>query len=97
MEKIDLQRLLVDALDDERKAEATYAAVIGAFGPVRPFANIIDAEGRHSLAIERQMARLGFPIPANRWAGRGEAPATLAKACEMAIQAEIEDIALTTA
>ncbi|MBW8295728.1 DUF2202 domain-containing protein [Sphingopyxis sp.] len=94
MEDTELQRLLVDALDDERKAEATYATVIDEFGPVRPFTNIIEAEGRHSLAIERQMVRLGFPIPVNRWEGRGEVPAALAQACEMAIPAEIENIAL---
>ena len=91
---IDLEAVLVEALDDERKAEATYAAVIGKFGEVRPFINIIAAERRHSAAIERQMARLGFAIPANHWEGKGSAHATLAEACRMAIEAEIENIAL---
>lgn len=36
------------ALDDEYRAEATYAAVITAFGEVRPFINIIEAERRHA-------------------------------------------------
>ncbi|WP_257556844.1 hypothetical protein [Sphingobium sp. CFD-2] len=36
-----LANILLDALEDERKAEATYAAVIEKFGPVRPFSNII--------------------------------------------------------
>ena len=94
MSKADLEEILRDALEDERKAEATYAAVIEKFGEVRPFINIIDAERRHSAAIERQMTRLGFAIPANPWEGKGEAPATLVEACSMAVEAEIENIAL---
>lgn len=94
MSKADLEKILRDALEDERKAEATYAAVIEKFGEVRPFINIIDAERRHSAAIERQMTRLGFAIPANHWEGKGEAPATLVEACSMAVEAEIKNIAL---
>jgi rubrerythrin len=94
MSEVDLETILCDALEDERKAEATYGAVIDKFGPVRPFTNIIDAERRHSLAIERQMQRLGLTIPPNNWEGKASAPASLASACDMAIQAEIENIAL---
>ena len=94
MVEVNLQEILLDALDDERKAEATYAAVIERFGPVRPFSNIISAEHRHAGAIERQMARLGFDIPENPWEGKAEAPSSLAAACEMAVHAEIDNIAL---
>lgn len=90
----DLRTILDEALEDERKAEATYAAVLAKFGEVRPFSNIIDAERRHSSAIERQMARLGFPIPPNSWEGRAPVPASLAEACRDAVQAEVENIAL---
>lgn len=94
MPNINLEAVLLEALDDERKAEATYGAVIEKSGKVRPFINIIEAERRHSPAIERQMIRLGFAIPANQWQGKGMAPATLAEACSMAIKAEVENIAL---
>lgn len=94
MSEVDLQRILLEALDDERKAEATYAAVIEEFGSVRPFSNIISAEQRHSRAIERQLNRLGFDIPENQWAGKAAAPASLAAACKIAVGAEIENIAL---
>ncbi|WP_231568245.1 ferritin family protein [Novosphingobium malaysiense] len=40
------------------------------------------------------MARLGFEIPKNRWEGQGNEPSSLAAACERAVQAEIENIAL---
>ena len=94
MGAIDLEKILLDALEDERKAEATYAAVIEKFGPVRPFTNIISAERRHSKAIENQLFRLGFEIPDNTWEGKGTAPLSIAAACEQAIHAEIENIAL---
>jgi rubrerythrin len=93
MGEVDLKKLLLDALDDERKAEATYAAVIERFGPVRPFSNIILAEQRHSRAIERQLSRLGFEVPPNQWTGKVGAPPHLVAACEMAVRAEIENIA----
>lgn len=94
MASTDLTTILLDALDDERKAEAFYAAVIDKFGPVRPFSNIIQAEQRHAAALERQLQRLGLAVPSNPWVGKIEAPATLAAACERAIQDEIENIAL---
>ena len=89
-----LANILLDALEDERKAEATYAAVIEKFGPVRPFSNIIEAEQRHAAALERQLARLGIDVPPDPWTGKVAAPASIAQACESAVQGEVENIAL---
>jgi len=94
MAKPDLEEILREALQDERKAEAVYCAIIDKFGPIRPFINIVSAENRHAMAIENQMSRLGFKIPANEWEGRGEAPETIAAACKQAIDGEIDNIAL---
>lgn len=91
---IDLETVLGDALDDEFKAEATYAAVIARFGDVRPFINIVQAERRHADALLGQCARLGYVPRVNRWAGQVAAPATLGEACAQAIAAEVENIAL---
>lgn len=55
----------LDALEDEYKAEATYAAVLIHFGDVRPFSNIVDSERRHSTAIAQQLDRLGHTVPTN--------------------------------
>ncbi len=88
------RRILEEALDDERKAEATYEAVIRRFGPVRPFVNIVEAERRHQQALLRLFERRGWTEPANRWKGKIEAPATLRQACEDAIRGEVENIAL---
>ncbi|GAB4476445.1 MAG: hypothetical protein OHK0018_07280 [Erythrobacter tepidarius] len=83
------------ALDDEYRAEATYAAVIAAFGEVRPFINIIEAERRHAAQVKDQLDRLGMPYTrANPYLGRLTAPATVLAACEQGVAAEIENIAL---
>lgn len=85
---------LSQALEDEYRARATYRKVIERFGPVAPFVNIVEAENRHVGALLAQFDRLGVPAPADTWAGRVQAPTTLAQACSAGVQAEIENEAL---
>lgn len=85
---------LTEALQDEYKARATYAKVIEAFGPVRPFINIVEAESRHARALERQFERLEVPLPADEWAGQVEAPDSLDDAYKDAIASEIDNAAM---
>jgi rubrerythrin len=82
---------LREALEDEYRARATYRAVIEAFGPVRPFANIVEAEDRHAEALLALFARFGVEPPKDTWPGRVTAPATLAEACRAGVEAEIEN------
>lgn len=85
---------MAEALDDEYKAIATYESVLDAFGPVRPFANIVEAERRHAGALLRLYEQRGLTPPPNRWHGRVAAPATLKDACAAGVQAEVENAAL---
>jgi rubrerythrin len=85
---------LSEALDDEYKARATYRKVIECFGPVRPFANIVEAEDRHVLALLTQFRRLGETPPADTWPERVKAPDSIEQACSDAVQAEIENDAM---
>ncbi len=82
---------LTEALRDEFKARAIYKKVIETFGPVRPFINIVEAEGRHASALLRQFERLGLKPPKDEWEGRIKAPTSIISACEEAIAAEIEN------
>ena len=82
---------LSEALQDEYRARATYQKVIEAFGPVRPFVNIVEAEERHAKALLALFRGYGVEPPKDKWAGRGSAPATLAEACRMGVEAEIEN------
>tara|TARA_R110002096_G_scaffold367840_1_gene561070 strand:+ start:348 stop:752 length:405 start_codon:yes stop_codon:yes gene_type:complete len=82
---------LAEALEDEYKARATYNKVIEAFGPIRPFIKIVEAEGRHASALIRQFERLGIRPPKDTWAGNVKAPSSIVAACEAAIEGEIEN------
>ena len=86
---------LTQALDDEYRAEATYLAVLDAYGDVRPFINIIQAEQRHSSRVKMEMDRLGLGYEdANPYLGTIAAPPSLLAACSQGITAERENIAL---
>ena len=46
-----LAEVLSEALADEYRSRAMYQAVIDRFGSIRPFSNIVQAEGRHAQAL----------------------------------------------
>jgi len=82
-------------LEDERRAEALYAAVLQKHGDVRPFSNIIEAERRHQGALEGLFETYGLKVPANPWKDKpAAAPDTFRAACEAGAQAEVENVAL---
>lgn len=89
-----LKRALDEALDDEYKAMATYEAAIAAFGPIRPFVNIVEAERRHASALLSLYESYGLEPQPNRWRGKVARPADVAGACEAAVQAEVENAAM---
>jgi hypothetical protein len=86
-----LEQALLEALQDEYKACATYAQIIRKFGPIRPFVNIIEAEKRHIQALLPLFRKYGIAIPANDWDSRVAAPDSILEACQQGVQAEIEN------
>jgi len=82
---------LVAALDDEYMARATYAQVIADFGAVRPFVNIVEAEGRHAEALVSLFHGYGVPVPPDTWPGRVARYASIREACEAGVVAEVEN------
>jgi hypothetical protein len=85
---------LVEALDDEYQAFATYGQVIDDFGPVRPFVNIREAEERHIAALRRLFERYGVPMPENKWLGKAPRYRSIEEACRAGVEAEIANAAL---
>jgi rubrerythrin len=83
-----------EALEDEYRARASYRKVIEAFGPVRPFANIVEAEDRHAKALLALFERFGAEPPQDTWPGRVKAPSTLVEACRAGVEGEIENEAM---
>lgn len=85
----DERRALLEALDDEHKAWATYDQVVHDFGPERPFINIREAEARHIEALLTLFRRYGVEAPVNPWPGRAPRFANTREACEAGIAAEV--------
>lgn len=82
---------LTAALDDEYRARASYQAIVDFYGDVTPFANILQAEGRHIAALLPLFARYGVPQPADRWLGNIPLPISLVEACQAGIEGEISN------
>ncbi|OIR02003.1 hypothetical protein GALL_158610 [mine drainage metagenome] len=89
-----LHQALCEALDDEYKARATYYAVIRAFGPVLPFANIIQSEQRHINMLLGVLDQRGLAAIDDPYGPDLPAPASLEEAYRAGVDAEIENVAL---
>ncbi len=83
---------LIEALDDEYKAHATYRYVINTFGPIRPFINIANAETRHIQALIPLFHKYGVPLPPDNWYLRITKPESIEEACRTGVIAEIENV-----
>lgn len=88
------RQALTDAINDEYHARALYQAVIARFGQVRPFTNIIKAESQHVEELRAVFEVYKLPVPADTYAGKAAAPATIQEACKIAVQAEIKNVAM---
>lgn len=90
MSKI-ISNVLIEAINDEYKARATYRNVIKKFGEIRPFINIVDAESRHIEALLPLFDKYGVTVPEDNWDSRIEAPQSILEACQVGVEAEIEN------
>jgi hypothetical protein len=86
--------MLLEALDDEYKARALYHLVIKAFGPVRPFINIVEAEDTHARALEALCVRYGIPLPPDDWEAKLQPPSSVLEACRAGVDGEHANIAM---
>lgn len=91
--KAEVRAALFEALDLEYRAEARAEAAIAAFGPVRPFVGIAEAERRHVDELIRLFERYGLSLPPNGWRGQLDPPSDLAAACARAVLDETETLA----
>ncbi len=89
-----LEEMLQYALEDERMAQAEYAAIIEAFDVTRPFANILQAEGQHEAAILALYATKGIEVPDFDGSEHVTIPETLDETYAIGIQAELDNIAM---
>jgi hypothetical protein len=81
---------LLDAIDEERTAQALYLSVVNTFGSDSVFDEIAASEANHADALIRQADKYGVEIPEYI---TPDLPTfeTLAEACEAGVTAEIVD------
>lgn len=89
------EKALLAALEDERRAQATYEAVLKKFPDARPFSNIVGAEQRHESYLLPLFAKYGVNVPKNEFdSSKISVPDSLTEACATGVAAEKENIAL---
>ncbi|MCI2283823.1 DUF2202 domain-containing protein [Colwellia sp. MSW7] len=86
-----LKSALIEAINDEYKSRAAYNAVINKFGEIRPFINIVEAEGRHVEALLSLFAKYNIDIPEDDWNSRIDTPTSILDACQLGVRDEIEN------
>lgn len=89
-----LETKLNRALMDEYHARNTYRKIIAAFGSVRPFSNIVEAEQTHINFLLPLYEKYSIPVPAEPDIIETAVPKSMEEACRIAVQAEEENIAL---
>jgi len=94
----EAEEAILTALDDEYKAQATYAALIEEFGTNTAFTNIMKAEETHADALISLLEKYDVEVPENGYlTGElplGELPDTLQEAYEAGVIGEINNMAL---
>jgi hypothetical protein len=91
---MSLKERLTLALLDEYKSRATYAKIIEKFGPVRPFVNIHEAEGRHVDALVRLFEVYSIEVPVDHWPCHVTVPESLKEASQQAVDAEQDNMTM---
>jgi len=86
-----LKHALIEAINDEYKARATYRHVIEKFGEVRPFINIMEAESRHVKALLPLFNKYQIAVPEDNWYEHTQSPDSLIEACRVGVEGEIEN------
>jgi hypothetical protein len=89
---LTLADMLTYALQDEYLAHAEYEYIIGTYGAIRPFTNIIRAEETHIEALLPLFETYGIAEPTDDASTHVAAVASLTEAYEAGVEAEIMNI-----
>jgi len=94
LSEYEIQSLLT-AIEAEYYAKAVYQKVLDTFGSIQPFWRIRNQEQCHANMVANVLVTYGIQVPPDEWAGQITiAFPTKQYACEVGVQAEIENAAL---
>lgn len=89
----DLQAALDEAYQDEYEARSRYEKVLMDFGNIKPFSQIVQAEGRHMNALEQLYAFYQLQVPVLEPL-ESKGYASVGEACRASVEAERKNIQL---
>jgi hypothetical protein len=91
---LTIEQMLTYAIQDEYLARAEYELIIGEYGSIRPFTNIMAAEERHIEWVTELFNEYGYPLPKDTASEYVVLPEDLKSSFETGVQAEIDNIAM---
>lgn len=91
---LTLADMLTYAIQDEYLARAEYELIIGEYGSVSPFTNIMKAEETHISTLLPLFETYGITAPADEGADHAVSVSSLTAAYEAGVTAEINNIAM---
>ena len=91
---VDLEAMLVYAIEDEYLAKAEYELIMANYGEMRPFSNIVRAEEQHIRYLIELFNTHGYAIPVDTAKDHVVLPQDLKSAFETGVKAEIDNIAM---
>lgn len=91
---MDMEDMIILALEDEYNAKATYEVIIEQYGEVKPFINIVKAEQTHIDLLLPLFETYQITLPEDVDKDTLVIPATIEEALSIGVDAEIANIAL---
>jgi hypothetical protein len=91
---LTIEQMLTYSIQDEYLARAEYELIIGEYGSIRPFTNIMAAEQRHIEWVTELFNEYGYSLPEDTASMHVVLPEDLKSSLETGVQAEIDNIAM---
>jgi len=91
---LTIEQMLTYSIQDEYLARAEYELIIGEYGSIRPFTNIMAAEERHIEWVTELFNEYGYALPEDTASKYVVLPEDLKSSFETGVQAEIDNIAM---
>lgn len=93
-EDLTIADMLTYAIQDEYAAHGEYAAILAAYGNVKPYSNILRSEETHIAYLAELFTAYGMTVPKDDSSSRVVLPSSLLEAGKIGVQAEIDNIAM---
>jgi len=89
-----LEQMLNYAIQDEYLAKDQYSTILDAFGKVRPFSNIVEAEKQHIAELQLLFNDRGWDVPEDDSKQHVVTPKSIPDALKMGQEIEKDNIAM---